>query len=1462
MAGDTISREEIDRLVRELGRKAREPVVRVEPPSAPVRASPEFNMEEIRANRLEQIRDDYDSALEQAEDARESLRRLPPYHPQQPVLERQLREAEARAERLAPDIGAVVERERARKGNVPPWVRQEMERVLNPRGPLAQQTSMRRLREATRKLPGGYSAEAQAEREPGLGQKILEFAPVRYPLKAFGTLFRPLSAPTPAAVHSLQGERPFGEEVAERAGTLEGETGLGKAVRAGGQVLQERLGRALTAAQAAADPLGRFSATGARGKIGTYEPASWQDVVERWFQGQQKPVTREDLEGMVARGDAPTVEDAAAKVWLEQKAKIPGTEVEIGRPVSQAGAFAASLAFDPAVWASAPRAAAGGGLRVGGMTVVPESARAMPGALLGKIPGPVGRAGAKVSLEGLGKAMTWPARKAAEFEVWGGQPLGLALKKLVWRYADLDRIADPYLRDQAKQAFRLRDAAVSQQSAEWRTAVERLLAGVSPENRRLIRDIVESPPEAFEWGARGPGSFRGPEPELPVGPFGAPGAMPRPPAVPGPLGRMTARFRRPAAEKEVRGRATTQMGPIPGEGAVPPGSEIPPGAPRQGPIPTAPVHEVTPAEAELAARIADMDRTAWRAVAERGFFKGSPETGIVPYDLDRAAEAALRREQQLAGLPEHFPRERTAESLRLERGARAPASERLGMVRPEAGPMTDFGFLKSRTEADYVNRLVDELNRRRAQGAAEAPGTRGAARTLPGRVGYAPERPLEPVPDTTTALNEFYRRPPKELRRELGGPIRAEAERFLDDAEETLSRYFGRVTRGVNDYDLMGRLREMKDSSGRVVARPVVRVDPDGVPVERLPFGPMGGAPEAGVPAGVRRIPGYRVPRNKAWNQAFPDVALPDEIARAVDEVGVPYWHRNLLDQLFVRPLHKVQGGWKTSATVARLGFGLRNYFSQFGMNVAAYGPAAANPVRIAQSHVLAMPDSAMTPGLLAREIEVGGRRLTVGELRGIAQQAGLTRTLPREVIYGGPEFQALEGAPHGVRSWQGWLARHPSVPWGAAGAGAGAALGGPVGGAAGAAIGAVLGSRRGRPFNPMSREFLLTKHVFAPVAEFSERQGRFLAFLLELEERAKTAKDLRSAADDAARLALGRRGQVPETGARGGAVGTGEAAAQAEARARDPIGAAMRASEQQVDYSAFSPFFEKYVTLGWPFAKWTAGMMKNLPEWALRRPGLAQVSEQAFRSGEHLVPPWERQMVEREPESKLERETAARVVGFPGVGPLREPRTRKAKGGLRLPFATASPFADVTLNVFGGPARVLAAQDRGKQLASEVLESALPAWKIPYELLAGRNLYTQEPVNLQQAVPAPRAVQVLNERNPELARKMFKAAPVYDEERKISYLGVPQWVSLFVRYFPNITTYDLVASYFGGKRPYDNQDAITLRLFGLTQLLHDPELQASQEARAARDAAQRVKQTIESWNPPRRQEPEKESRP
>jgi hypothetical protein len=836
-----------------------------------------------------------------------------------------------------------------------------------------------------------------------------------------------------------------------------------------------------------------------------------------------------------------------------------------------------------------------------------------------------------------------------------------------------------------------------------------------------------------------------------------------------------------------------------------------PDAARYGPIPT-----LTPFEVELSARIENL--------------------------LHSDATQQVARNLISRPRSNYFPHELTEEALQLS----GKQAEGFGGRRVS----TQAGFRKAREENAWINRLINTVNEQEKRAAASA--------------GRAPEL-LEQVPDTTAAMNRFWARLPEKVRQLMGPFAESQAERFSEDVFEVLRRRLHRGIEVANDYDLMANLRrragrkfarespagvvqeyrgvpeesrlppgwgrERRRGASAAADEPMVLEDgryrlPDepprlgpGEPDARVPgvSPPEPPAPEMpsaspgafqgvspGSPEGFYDILGYAYPKNASWRRAFPNQALPRELAGYVDALGEPYWAnkgaQGLLEQFMIRPLHKLQLPWKVAATSGSgFRFALRNYMSQQIFNLQEYGPLAFAPSVQKWSHVMALGDDVISPSALEKTITLpNGSGYTVRELRDVAHQTGLWRTTVESELWSGPSAD-LGRAPHSTTTaWQQPQQRL-SATLGKIGQGAQKTV---------RAIG---------PVNPFSKDFLPTKGVklgkggprigFQPLAEYGERQGRMAALLLEL----RRGKDLVQAAQDAAKV--------------------------------------------HVNYQAFSPAFEKYGTLAYPFAKFGVGMLPNELRWALTQPGRTMVSERVLRAGERMVPEEERERYRREPKSELIEKSGARLVGYPGVGALKEPETGRTRGEGRLPYVAVPPTADSLLNILGAPARIASARNKGRALASEVLEDAFPAFKAPYEIATGRNVFTGEPIDLLAPQPAPRAVQVFYRESPELARHVFRAAERRDPRTGDVQLVTPSWVNLLWRYYPNVAAADLAAGFLGGKRPYDNETAMALRALGITQLLHDPAIPASQQARESARLSRELRRRLMDWQPPSQEE-------
>ncbi|MGE5617503.1 MAG: hypothetical protein ACM3UX_01050, partial [Candidatus Woesearchaeota archaeon] len=1015
----------------------------------------------------------------------------------------------------------------------------------------------------------------------------------------------------------------------------------------------------------------------------------------------------------------------------------------------------------------------------------------------------VGRAGEILGKIGPAQALEGVPRGLAALPLGGGKTLGEYAGEAFDRYHLINRIRDPIVREKLLRLATMRESATGAQTARWVDEIESLFKGVPVEEQRVIRDMIESP-DSFDWNVE----RRGPVPTTDalaarrgIGPR-APGG--------GGIGPATGVPKDPSEVFIGKGSDTTGPATMFGQPAAPTAVPGTPDAARYGAMPGNQVPIVTEGQRELAARVENALRDARVALERRGRI---PE----------------------GGRPNYFPRERTRESLIQWEGEDARI-EKLGRG---VDPRKDYraGFQKARTEASWINELIDRVN---AQTLAEAEAK-----------GMSPAGLIPKVEDTTTAINEFWRRLPEPLRAKLT----AEPERFVDRPKEQLQRYFSRATKSINDWDTLAKVRS---GEAGVVARkfayeghngkvhewndlppkagydipnpgPGVMVDPSPAPrgAPKLEAGRMGRRGEAmvapeprpvagqlpgevppggaeafqgkspfdpSVPRSTKEIPGYVYPENKAWRQAYPNVALPKEVATWIDAMGKPYWATEpgaaFFERLFIQPLHKMVLPWKVAATSgAGPRFALRNYMSQQVFNLQEYGPRTFAPRIQQESHLLGLPDSffAGRPELSGRVYtDATGRTWTAQELREVAKQSGLWRTLPEAEGWtnlGQPFPQIPSAGSSAVFGWEDPKAKLS------------AALGK-------AELGAKKAAETIAPVNPVSKGFIPTKEAFHPLAEYGERQGRMAALLLGLDEGMPLWE------------------------------------------------AATRANKVHVNYQAFSPTFEKYATLAWPFAKFTAGMTPNQVKWALQYPGRTLATEHFFRGGEAMVPEDERARFAAEPKSQLITEAGGRLVGYPGVGVLREPEAGKAKGDARLPYVTMPPTADVFLNKLGAPVRVANARDPWKQLGKETVEGAFPVFKMPYELATGRNVYTGEPVEAGQATIAPRMIQAFYEQYPGLAKSVLGATEVVDRKSGQRYLAVPQRVAMIERYFPNVAAMDLVAGLLGVKRPYDNQTAMALRLLGVTQIMHDPQIPAVQSQFEARDEAARFRKKAESWTP------------
>jgi hypothetical protein len=1372
----------------------------------------------MRALRLRRMLEDQARAVKLVGEAKARTRMLGERDSQHPMLDKA---AEQTAEiepyvagGLSPSIEAALRRERARTGD---------------------------LSVDTRRRVGGALESVNRTATSAF----------QYPLKLVSSLLRPIDSGVPAAV---------------KAG-IEGKP-------------------ALTAAAAAADPLGRFDASGRETGRWTNPATSWHDVtealLERWGKAPQERFPGATAAGSPGYRHPLTGAEVPATPGRERDA---GKELlGMGRPGWAAVGTVADIGLSPSTYLAAG-VGAGRGITIAGRTVVPDKAvtaiARAPGSLIEKgaealaarlalnprvpmsVAHKVGAVGEKAARYlGPTQALEGAGRVVRDLPLGGGKTLGELAGEAFNRYHHIDQVADPVVRAKLRELASLRESATQAQTAKWTDEIENLFKGLSPEQARTIRDMIESP-EAFDWNlppAREPIGFpgraitpRGPEGVQPAGAAGWREVRDIPSSASGPVtGEGGRPFTMPrtdgaegippfAAAEEIRvpGRAATS-GPsvLPGQPAAPTAVPGTPDAKRYGAIPNSmsgQVPTVDPLQAEIAARVENVLRDVRVQLERRG----------------------LVRE---GGRRNYFPRERTRESLVQQKGVEA-RTEKLGRG---VNPRLDWraGFQEGRKEHSWINDLIRRVNEYDADQAA-----------LLGRPAPAP---LSPVEDTTSAINTFWRRLPEELRRKLRG-VEPEPERFLDDPKATLQRYLARATKSVNDADTMRAIRGLKGEGGKPLARPFVRERGNGTVLEeyevpvggrydipksgpgvvvdrtpappgapQLPRGAMGRKGEAmaapprrpvagelpgEVPPGgaeafqgkspfdptmsrtERPIPGYVYPKNAAWREAFPNTALPRDVAAWVDAFGKPYWANEgfagLIDQLIVRPLHKLQLPWKVGATSgAGPRFALRNYMSQQVMNLQAYGPKAFSPRIQQESHLLGLPDEIFdaNPGLAQRKVTVGGQTYAARELREAAKQTGLWRTMPEAETWsgtGGPFSDVWSGPAHASRV-SGWGDMRSKLS---------AALGRVE-------AGVQKATKAVGPVNPISKDFILTKGArvpevgpakrlggaragFHPLAEYGERQGRMAALLLELE----AGKPL--------------------------------------------VEAAQAANEVHVNYQKFSPAFEKYGTLAYPFAKFAVGMTPNQAKWALQYPGRTMFTEHLLRGGEHLVDPEERERFASEPKSQLIQEGGGRLVGYPGVegGTLKEPEVGRARGKARLPLVLMPPTADTLLNAPGALVRVAASRTPGRALASELLEDALPAFKFPYELATGRNVFTGEPVDLDAAQPAPRAIQVLHASHPELARRLG-AAMVVNEKTGQRYLATPQRVNLVLRYFPNIAAADLAAGFLGGKRPYDNQTAIALRLLGVTQILHDPLIPAAQEARETVDTAAKLRDRLKGWTP------------
>lgn len=1283
-----------------------------------------------------------------------------------------------------------------------------------------------------------------------------------YPLKLVSALLRPFDSGVPAAVKAkIEGRAPG------------------------------------TAAAAAADPLGRFNEGGTETGRWTNPPTTWHDVgasmLKRWGKPVEKPWGVETAPG-----------ETYTHPLTGKEVRTPGPirrEVDteflgMGRPGWAAAGTVADIALSPSTYLTAA-AGSGKGIQIAGQTVVPDAAvtgiARFPGSVLERgaealashmalsprfslqAAHRVGAAGEVLGKIGPAQLLSGAPKVVGALPLGGGKTLGELTGEAFDRYYRIKRVEDPALRDQLLRLARFRESATQAQTANWTSQVENLFRGVPPQEQQAIRDMIENP-AGFDWNVERRGPVPAPEPRAVV-PAGV--TTIRSPSRPymgysdEELGRIlddvrakiesegaaeqgvsVEEFRRrvrewaeeqkrkgidpttgrppePANEVPVQGRSTTSGAAVAfGQPAAPTAVPGTPDAARYGAIPnhlSGQVPTVTEGQREIVARVENLLRDVREALKERGLVRG--------------------REN-------YFPRERTRESLIVQKGEGA----RLEKLGRGASPRLDWraGFQEGRMEHSWINDLIDKTNEQLARD-AEA---KGMSPNL-----------IPRVEDSTTAINEFWRRLPEPVRQQLRGKG-TEPERFIDRPKEVLERYLSRATKSVNDFDALQAVRGMKGERGPV-ARPFIREGADGrvfenyeVPVggsyarptsgpgvmvdptpaprgaPQLSRGAMGRKREAMVGPEPRPIAGelpgevppggreafqgkspldpamstrerplhdYVYPKNQAWRESFPNVALPKDIASWIDAFGKPYWANEglagIIDQGIVRPLHKIQLPWKVAATSgAGVRFALRNYMSQQVMNLQAYGPTVLMPRIQRESHLLGLPDEifAARPHLGERVItDATGRQWKASELRQVAQQTGLWRTMPEAETWsaiGGPYNDVWSGPGHATRV----------AGWNDSKATASAVLGA-------AERGVQTATHAIAPANPISKDFVATKGLpigpggarvgFHPLAEYGERQGRMAALLSELDQ----GKELVQAAQDANRV--------------------------------------------HVDYTGFSPAFEKYGTLAWPFAKFAVGITPNEAKWALQYPGRTMFTEHLLRGGEAMVPEDQRKRYAQEPKSSLTLQGGARLLGFGKDGPLKEPETAHAKGPMRLPYVTMPPTADVFLNTLGAPARVLGARDRGSAAATETLEGAFPAFKAPFEIATGRNVATGEPIDANQATIAPRAVQALYEKSPALARLAFSATPVLDRKTGQSYLAVPQKVALVWRYFPNVAAVDLAAGLLGVKRPYDNQTAIALRLLGVTQVMHDPLVPATQEAFGNRDEAPRIRRRVEIYTPPRR---------
>lgn len=1230
-------------------------------------------------------------------------------------------------------------------------------------------------------------------------------SPLGYPLKGVEALTR--ASPTPfvagAAKHVVENPEQAAEslrpgisrweqidkEAAEEPFSIGGalRRGMGTLGAIGEMVTGFRKDSGATeAGLASADPLGRFTSSGQQTHT-VLEPSKY---------GMNKRTSWSDvLQGALREGGDPVpgteiLDPSGAhqyEVTKSGQVRPAFEEYEAG-PFGSGSAMWGGLALDIATdpWTYLTGGVGAGrnyGLKLGGKEIL-----SAPNAEK------IARA------TGVPQALGWAKKTVSEIPIGrstGPSTLGDELTRLLDRYWYTGKLKEAPNAQKARELMEWNEGSTRRQNEIFQRQLEQALAKMPLEQQRRVRDAIEAP-EAFDWNVVRQ------EPYSPPRPPGPPG---QPQLPPGPAA--------PAAGVTDIGQPVREpVPPITGEAGPPnvsfgqtasptavPGT---PDAARYGAIPqhlSGQVPQLTAEEIEAAARIENILGT---------YAKKGEDLGLV------------------RPRPNYFPRQ----------SARAGGASGQGMSRLNA--LT--GNMKGRQHVDWLNTTIDEVNEKVA----------GLAK----RQGLPVPAPIPHVRDTTAAVNEFWRGPPQDFLEHTGLQGVALPEFYLDDPARLLSGYVRKNTKAFNDADTLKHLRGMTDAEGRPLAEkadtsnrgrpmkwgPTRDVEPDvpapaGPPVDRTPappdapqlprgktgskreqivphFDPLEGrtwtardmskgfSPDnPATPGNLKEMPGFSFPKSKTWQTMFPNEAVRDDLAFVIDQVFEPYWKGGIGDSV-VRALHRIADPWKNAATSANLRFATRNWTSATANNVTDLGLAAVNPKTMRDATSVAMAGLGREKDL-GRMVDLGnGQQMTVGEIHEFLRNTGTFQTKARAESWL-DSMPLPEGhEPAATRSVAGKVSRawhkgaRPVLDRGL-GATVGGALGGAIAGDVGVAVGAGLGAAAGNPF---SRNFALTKHVTGPLAEFTEYQARAASFIAEM---------------------------------RAGAT---------------PLEAAFRTGKRHVNYQSFSPAFEKYGTLLYPFAKWEVGRMGPELTSQFASPGRAQLPERFFKSWESTVPPHEREQFEREPQTKLSMESGARLVSWPKVGVPKEPEVGVAKGPGRLPHVVYDPSSRTMLNDLGAPFRVAASGDAPIQAVREAGSGMIPFFKVVPELALGMNLATGEDLGVEKMKPAPRLVASLEKKSPWLAEGLFQAEPdTQPPGTVIPYTATPEWVNQLFRYYPNVSSMDLLAGLAGEKKPYDNPLALVSRLLGLTQVPHDPAIPAEQVTRQLADEAVKYQRDAQS---------------